>query len=265
MAPPKKSLLYNQLKLAVEMGHKEIKLNKPYVSYTEDELEGLLRQHGLMDGPQTSAPLPEPEPVIPATPAPNGAESRAPGDPFAPGVTPAQRAERLGVPLADRGADRAGLTFNTHGINDPVRVDLQGRVWFQDEVQKPAIPKARARRILKSQTTNTKVIEQRGDDGRLIESFEVAGDEVRDLEIKVTLPSWQVGIYWDPRLPFRVHVYEDVRGFDFRDIVKYYGGLDLIPSSIKRIYVGGDLCFDIQSTRNTMEQQLRDAQLGRGI
>ena len=144
-----------------------------------------------------------------------------------------------------------------------MRVDSRANIWYQDEVVKPAIPKARARRVVNYKDPGVKEVKKYYSDGRLDESFEVAGDEAKDMQVKTTLPSWQVGVYKDPRLPFRVHTYNNVRGFEWVDILTQYGGMDHVPSTIKRLYVGNDLCFDITSTRETMERELRDLQLGR--
>lgn len=278
MAAPRKSVLYNTLKTAHETGRQDIYFEKTYVQYTEAELEALIEKYGLgrsntggtqdewdrrraeLTGTSTPVLTTTPPPVA-QTPPPT-----APTRPRVPrsGISPEQQAAWLGVPLKDRGEDRAGLEFN----KDPeqaIRVDSQGFVWYQDEVMKPAIPKPRARRVIRTESTGFKTIERRNSDGSLDESFEVSGDEGKTLEIKTTLASWQVGIYWDPRLPFKVHVYDGRRAFDFAEIVRHYDGLDLIPSAVKRVYIGSDLCFDIKSVRDAMEQQLRDLQLGRSF
>ncbi|UQT01730.1 hypothetical protein SEA_MORRILL_45 [Microbacterium phage Morrill] len=178
---------------------------------------------------------------------------------------PETLARLLGVPFSDLPSRRAGLTFNTHGPDDPLRVDSQGKVWYRDEVPKPAIPLPRMRRKVKYVNPGVKTVERRLPDGHLDESFEVAGDGHEEAEIKITLPSSQVGIYYDPRLPFRVHVYNGRRGFDYMDIIRFYGGDLLVPEDIKKatLYVDGDLCFDIIKTRTIMERELREARLGR--
>ena len=291
MAPPLKSILYNLLKTARDFGA-DINFEKPYVSYTAEELADLVALHGLQDQlppelqpeivaqpaapePQVprSAPIPEPQPLGLDTPrmvqrppvvAQPAVVMKPTPDQWGK-IAPQTLARLLDIPYSDRAETRAGLTFNTHGPNDPIRVDSTGKVWFQDEVPKPAIPKPRARRIIKYRDPGVKEIKRYTEDGHLDESFEVAGDEARDMEIRVTLPSWQVGIYKDPRMPFKVHVYNGQRAFDWADIVMHYGGMDLVPSSCKRTYIGGDLCYDIKTTRETIEKQFRDLQLGRMI
>jgi hypothetical protein len=285
-------MLYNQLKEAASYGL-DIPLDKKtYVAWTEAELEALVVKFvgETFDGigpAEFAAALPEPEPERPAVadlaavptratpPAqPTVAAQRraqaASGEPVPPRdqwgkLSPSHLAQILGVPLSDRNAERAGLTFNTHGPDDPLRIDSLGRVWYMDEVQKPAIPKARMTRKVKSISNNVVVQERRDASGHLEESFEVAGEVRSDIEIKITLPSMQVGIYFDPRMPFKIHQYNGRRGFDYNEIRDFYGGLDLVPSSIqsKTMYVGTDLCFDMNAVRDTMERELRDRQLGR--
>lgn len=270
-----KSILWNKLKLGREMGI-SMDLDKSFVQYTEAELTELVQRYGLSDDEETieteepvsltdypsQVPLSRPEP--PRVSRPQAAPRPAP-QPVPQSQSPAALAAQLGVPLADRPAERAGLTFNSHGKDDPVRVDGQGRVWYQDEILKPAIPKPRMRRVVRTTTQGAVMKERRNADGTLDESFEVAGGESRQMEIKVTLPSWQVGIYKDPRMPFKIHQYNGLRGFDFNEIVIFYGGIDLVPGTIKRTYVGGDLCFDIKSTRETMNKEHRDMMLGRNF
>ena len=177
--------------------------------------------------------------------------------------SPETLAKRLGVPFSDKASRRAGLTFNTHGPDDVLRVSSDGKVWYLDEVLKPAIPLPRMRRKVRYIDSGVKVVERRTPDGKLDESFEVAGDAHREAEIKVTLPSSQTGVYYDPRLPFRVHVYNGRTGFDYMDVIRFYGGKDLVPSTVSTIYVGSDLCFDLSKTKDAMERELRDTQLGR--
>lgn len=176
---------------------------------------------------------------------------------------PETLAKLLNVPFSDQPSRRAGLTFNTHGPDDVLRVSSDGKVWYMDEVLKPAIPLPRMRRKVRYIDSGVKVVERRTPDGKLDESFEVAGDSNREAEIKVTLPSSQTGVYYDPRLPFRVHVYNGRTGFDYMDVIRFYGGKDLVPSTVATLYVGSDLCFDISKTKDAMERELRDAQLGR--
>ena len=156
------------------------------------------------------------------------------------------------VPVHDRGADRAGLTHD-YPMDRPVRIDLQGRIWFRDDVPKPAIPRARMTR--KTRYTDPGVKEERifREDGRIDEIYEVAGEEAREMTITTTLPSYQVGRYKDPRFPFMIHVYNQQQGFDFNDVIEFYGGRDLVPGTIKTVYIGNMLCYHISSTVQTIE------------
>lgn len=279
--PPRKAQLWQQLKTAQEMGT-PIKFEKAYVSYTETELETLVMQY-LGDTYSHEEPAQTPEfPALASGQAEYPSVTQAPA-PVAEGTTqaqaellahpetwgqfpPAQLARLLGVPFSDEPSRRAGLTMNTHGPDDPVRVDSQGRVWYMDEVQKPAIPQPRMRRKIRYIETGVQTVERRGKDGHLDETFEVAGTEQREAEIKITLPSSQVGVYRDPRMPFKIHRYGDRRGFDRLDVVRFYGGSDLVPTSIGLLYVGGNLCYDINQTRDAIEREHREKiLLGRGI
>ena len=156
------------------------------------------------------------------------------------------------VPVISRGADRAGLTHD-YPADRPLRVDLQGRIWFRDDVPKPAIPRARMTR--KTRYTDSGVKEERTyhDDGRIDEIYEVAGEESRELTVTTTLPSYQVGRYKDSRFPFMIHVYNQQQGFDYSDVIEYYGGRELVPGTIKTVYIGNMLCFHISSTVQTIE------------
>ena len=80
-------------------------------------------------------------------------------------------------------------------------------------------------------------------------------------EVKITLPSYQVGVFLDPRFPFKIHTYNGAQGFDLFDIQKYYGGSDLVPSEIKRVYVSNDLCYDIRTTIRAIQNEAREIQL----
>lgn len=169
-----------------------------------------------------------------------------------------------GVPVRDRDPNEfAGQRQNSHADMQPLRVDDKGRTWFQEEVQKPAFPKPRGRRVLQYNDTGTK--KQQVKVGDYLESFEVAGDQRRTGEIKITLPSYQVGIYADPRFPFKIHTYNGVNGFDLYDVENYFGGSDLVPEEVKRSYVANDLCYDIRSVIRFIETEYRRLQLAGGI
>lgn len=145
-------------------------------------------------------------------------------------------------------------------LEEPIRTDEMGRVWFQEEIKKPAYPKPRGRRVLtvNDPGVTTQTI-KRGD---YIESFEVAGTEQgRTSEIKITLPAFQVGVYKDPRFPFKVHTYNGQEGFDLFDVRDYFGGAEMVPAGIKRIYIANDLCYDIRTTVRAINDEYRQLQL----
>lgn len=158
--------------------------------------------------------------------------------------------------------EHAGITLNTH-VYEPVEVDAAGNKWFQKEVRKPGYAKPRGRRVLREAEYESK--KQKVQDGRYTESFEVAGEPTgRESEVKITLPSYQTGIYQAPNMPFKIHTYNGVRGFDLRDVQRYYGGSDLVPDTIKRCYVSTDLCFDITTTIRAIENEYRERVLKKG-
>lgn len=154
-----------------------------------------------------------------------------------------------------------GFRANTSGGKlEVLRVDEQGRKWLQEEIRKPTGARRRGRRVLsyRDPGVSTKTLTQ---DGRFEEAFEIAGDQDASLQYKITLPSYQVGIYIDPRYPWRVMQYQAARGFHYDDIVAYYGGRDLIPATVKRVYVDRMLCFDIPSVVQAVQEEARRLRL----
>lgn len=146
------------------------------------------------------------------------------------------------------------------GYDEPIRVDEQGRTWYQEEVRKPAYPKPRGRRVLKYMDTGVKT--ETVQNGEYVETFEVAGvGDPKPAEVKITLPSYQVGIYKDPRYPFRIHCYNEREGFDLFEVQDFYGGAELVPETVKRIYIENDLCYDIRSVVRTIAAEHRHLQL----
>lgn len=138
----------------------------------------------------------------------------------------------------------------------PIRVDEKGLVWFQEEVRKPAFAKARGRRVVKYNDPGVRTVQHQ--QGEYTESYEMPGDQTRQMEARVTLPSYQVGIYRDPRFPFKIHVYNEDRGFDRQEVENFYGGRDLMPHGIKRKYVYSSLCYDIRTVVREIEAEYRD-------
>jgi hypothetical protein len=150
--------------------------------------------------------------------------------------------------------------LNTQPEDVPIRTDEQGRVWYQEEVRKPAYPKPRGRRVLTYVETGTE--KETIQSGEYIETFEVAGRGAgKPSEVKITLPSYQVGIYKHPRFPFKIHCYNDREGFDLEEVEDYWGGAQLVPGTVKRIYIENDLCYDIRSVVLTIQAEYRQLQL----
>lgn len=166
------------------------------------------------------------------------------------------------APLKDRDPNEmAGQRLNSKDEDEPIRTDEQGRVWYQEEVTKPSYPKPRGRRVLTYMDSG--VQQQTVTNGQYQETFEVAGDpsNARPAEVKITLPSYQVGIYRDPRFPFKVHTYNGLEGFDLFEVQEYWGGAELVPAEVKRIYVENVLCYDIRTTVRAIESEYRRLQL----
>lgn len=155
--------------------------------------------------------------------------------------------------------DMAGTTLYQDGEDSPIRVDGQGRTWFREEVRKPGYAKPRARRLIQYMDPGVQKVTAQA--GQFVESFEIAGTASQAREVKITLPSFQVGIYADPRYPFKVHTYNSNEGFNLFEVQKYFGGAELVPASIKRMYVENDLCYDIRSTIQAIQALYREMQL----
>jgi len=174
-----------------------------------------------------------------------------------------QRTAPVQVPLQNHPDpdEMAGVRQNSKDLEDPIRIDDQGRKWLQEEVKKPAYPKPRGRRILRYNDpgVRTETVKQ----GEYTETFEVSGDpkNATPSEVKITLPSYQVGIYRDPRFPFKVITYNGNSGFDRQDVVDYYGGVELVPDECKRKYVENVLCYDMRSVIRAIQTEFRQHQL----
>lgn len=175
-------------------------------------------------------------------------------------VEPAPQTVHAPLPIKHAAPDEhAGLRTNTKAPDEPIRTDENGLVWYQDEVLKSAFPRPRLRRVLDYTDTGTKTHTVKGADG-FTESFELPGEQRVASQVKVTLPTYQVGIYKDPRFPFKIHTYNGKRGFDLFEVQGYFGGPDLVPEAVKRIYVSSTLCYDMRTTIREIQQLAR--QLG---
>lgn len=244
MSQTEKAEYFRQLK---EAG---VTFDRHYREYSTSELKAAL------DELQATQPelFPQPEPAFdPAamreaydrmhddTPA-----APQPSPQAAPPLRPKDESELPGVRQAE---DLA-----------PIRTDEQGRVWLQEEVRKPASPRPRGRRVLRYDSPGVKEVTVKN--GDYTETFEIAGSEqMQSVEVKITLPSYQVGIYKDPRFPFKVYIYNEVTGFDFDEVNQYYGGAERVPAEIKRMYVENVLCYDIRTVVRAIEAEYRQLQL----
>lgn len=271
MSQQQKAAYFRALKAA------GVQFEKHYREYTEGELktsyDAMVEAGQIVPGP------PEPKqataPVAQAQPSINNQADRAKALRDLEAAREALLREDQNEALADmvKNVERAGamptagpnpdelpgVRQNTQG-DQPIRTDEQGRVWYQEEVLKPGYPKPRGRRVLR--TMESAAVQQTVQDGRFIETFEVAGSGPKQAtEVKITLPSYQTGIYKDPRYPFKVHCYNGAEGFDFFEVCEYYNGADLVPPTIKRVYVENVLCFDIRTTVQTIQAEFRHLQL----
>lgn len=237
-----KSELWQQLK------ERDATFDKPYQQYTIAELQQMLE-----DKPSEGVKTP-PDQLEDFF---ADIESEEPSAPEVIDTTP----EPAPPPLAEADPDELpGQRLNTKEEWEPIRTDDAGRIWYQEEVLKPGYAKPRGRRVLNY--TDTGVEKQTVRNGEYIEEFEVAGHEQgRPVQVKITLPSYQTGIYKDPRYPFKIHTYNGNNGFDFAEVAEYYGGTDRVPTDIKRVYVENDLCWDIRTTIRTIEAEYRHLQL----
>ena len=226
MANEDRAELYNELKAA------GVKFDKHYRDYNTEELQEMVNRLHEQPGFQHSDP-----------------ESEVLEDQLT-----------IEPPVLERPEDTfAGEHAYVHTDETVIRVDERGREWIREEVLKPAIPSPRRRRVLTyvDSGTETKTVVN----GQYVETFEVAGRSSRVAEVKITMPSFQVGVYRDPRFPFKVHTYAGNDGFDLFDVNDFYGGEDLVPSEIKRVYIANDLCYDIRTTIRAIETEYRRNQL----
>lgn len=271
MGQSEKSALYQELKQA------NVEFEKTYQEYTEAELQAAVTRlrierlsasdvdeiTGPDDGPHYEPDERDVEdvelPSAPGVPAPP-VESRAPEvSPPSPPVPAAPVARR--DPL-----EVAGQRQNTNPEMEPIRVDPDtGFIWYQEEVRKPAAAKPRGRRVLTYMDSGVQTKQFSGQDENgtpFTETFEVAGNGAGvQQQAKITLPSYQVGIYKDPRFPFKIHVYNERRGFDYFDVANYYGGIELVPTDVKRTYVSNNLCFDMRTVIRNIQTAFRQLQL----
>jgi len=245
MSQNEKARYYQALKAA------GVNFDKHYREYNTEGLRAAWLK--LNDGVDLDAP-PEPQQLDQEEPPPPtffGFEAPEP-EPV--------RTQDIEVRHADPG-EMAGQRQNSQPEDVPIRIDPEtGREWYQEEILKPAYPKPRGRRVLTYVETGTKQVQTKS--GEFVETFEVAGDgPPRTAEVKITLPSYQVGVFKDPRFPFKVHTYNGLEGFDLFEVRDYYGGAELVPAEAKLVYVENVLCYDIRSVVRAIEAEYRQLML----
>lgn len=243
----------DELKAADELAISNGLLQPP----TEEELAELAAKVHKKKPREEPAPPPVPtgDPLLEGDePAPAGFFGFDPEPAAAPVAPPAPARPELG--------EMAGERQNTKDAEEILFVDEEGRAWLQKEVLKPAFPKPRGRRVLRYQDPG--VIKQTAKDGDYTETFEVAGDprNAQPAEIKITLPSYQVGIYRDPRFPFKVVTYNGKSGFDRQEVEQFFGGAEMVPPVAKRTYVENVLCYDMRSIIRAVNDEYRALRLG---
>ena len=240
-----KSDLYNQLKASGRP------LTTSYALYTVEQLKMETADLPQLAQAEAPAKLEEPPEVLDSATGPNldalfAAMNHPPED---KPETRAQDPEEM-----------PGQRLNTKTEDEPIRIDDRGRIWYQEEVLKPAYPKPRGRRVLTY--IDSGVTTETVQNGEYVETFEVAGKGAgRPAEVKITLPSYQVGIYKDPRFPFKIHCYNGREGFDLFEVATYFGGSELVPEGCKRVYIENDLCYDIRSVIRAIQNEYRQLQL----
>jgi hypothetical protein len=261
MSAAEKGFYYRRVKAA------GVPLDKHYREYTTAQLkeaDGMAVESGLLAAP-TAEELAEltakvhapkvretPPPVQELPELPELPESDAPPSFFGFDAPEPARPELGELP---------GERLNTKAPEEILYVDEDGRAWLQKEVLKPAFPKPRGRRVLSYNDPG--VVQKTVKEGDYTETFEVAGDprNATPREIKITLPSYQVGICRDPRFPFKVVTYNGREGFDYLDVEEYYGGPEMVPPICKRVYVENALCYDMRSVIRAINEEFRALQL----
>lgn len=276
MSQGEKSRLYKALQGA------GVEFTKHYREYKTDELQAKYNELEAA-GVFIEAPAAPPVDVQPTAGAPVAGEPQEFSIPMAPEGMDPQAAAFFGLeveaptreesmaahptakpdpvlPTQPDPEEFAGQHLNTRQPDEIIRVDEQGRGWIQNEIRKPATPQPRGRRVLQYTNTGTETQTVTLEDGT-VESFEVAGRGTQQAQVKITLPSYQVGIYRDKRFPFKVFTYGGVNGFDLFEVQEFYGGPELVPASIKKMYVSNVLCYDVRTTIQAIEAEARQLAL----
>ena len=154
-----------------------------------------------------------------------------------------------------------GIRLNTHGEEKPLRIDADGKIWYKDEIGKPATPTERGKRILDYVDPGVKTVHVRDSNGSIVESFEMPGEQKRIAQAKVSLPAYQTGLYRDPALLgefFKIHTYRGKQVFDLFDVQRYFGGPRAVPQVCKRDYTDTVLGYDIESVLQAIQDEYRE-------
>src|SRR5690606_6343296 len=163
MSQHTKSAYYNALKAA------GVKFDKHYRDYTLSELREAYDRLAADVPPGVQlAPVVEPPPADTPQPRDDVAELRqelagltkllgqlakvVEAQQKAPDTTPSQPPKPKQPPKLNDfdPAEHAGVTLNSHGADEPIRVDPDGTQWFRNEANKPSFPKPRGRRGLRA-------------------------------------------------------------------------------------------------------------------
>lgn len=158
----------------------------------------------------------------------------------------AVQAAKTGV--AGRAKDETELPTQRRSDDmEPIRTDENGRVIFQEEIQKSSLAKPRGYRVFREMGTGVKQITTERDADGYTETIEVPDGSRKPLEVKVGIPTWQVGIYLDPQFPmFKIVEYRSARGFWRQDVEAFFGGPDVLPEGLETIYVGNLMAYPIR-------------------
>lgn len=175
-----------------------------------------------------------------------------------------QAAERTGVEGRAKDASELPTQRRAAGgdFSDdmkPIRTDERGRVIYQEEIQKSSLAKPRGYRVFREIGTGVKDVTIDSGDG-YTETIEVPDGSRKPLEVKVGIPTWQVGIYKDPQFPFRVVEYRSTRGFLRTDVEEFFGGADVLPEGVSTMYVGNLLCYPIRETVVAINREFNQLQ-----
>lgn len=257
MSQQNKSALWEELK------RRGVTFDQHFRNYTEAQLQTALDE---LDTPQPEGLSPLDNAINQAGPLPDAEAAAFFGFQSEPAPTEPTYTSPPSAPVAAKSPDEiAGQRTNTQPVDEPIRIDPEtGWAWYQEEVLKPAYPKPRARRVLRYQDAGVQT--RTVINGDYSESFEISGDpaNAREAEVKITMPSYQVGIYKDKRFPFKIVTYNGKNGFHREDVIDFYGGAELVPAEVARVYVENVLCWDIASVIKAINDEHRRLTLQRG-